>query len=78
MCEHLLRLGPHFRVVTEHPVHEPDGFRRGSRYHRLQANLLVLRHRKKLAVGKALRVWPICITRLAKDHADLLELIHLT
>ena len=77
VSQHLRRLRSLLWIVAQHPFHEADGFGRCTRHYRLQIDLLVLRHGEKLAVGEALRIRPVLIARLAQNHGNLMELVHL-
>ena len=37
----------------------------------------MLRHREQLSVCQAASIWPVVRIRLAQDHGDLVELVHL-
>jgi len=76
MGEDLARLWALLGVVAQHPLHQPDGLGAGPGHHSLQANLLMLRHREQFSISEPARVWPVVNIRLAKDHGDLLKLIH--
>lgn len=73
----LRRLRTLLRVVAEHPLHQPDSLRAGPWNNSLQVDLLVFRHGEQFTIGKSACIWPVVNIWFAKDHGDLLKLVHL-
>ena len=77
MLQDLTRLRSLLWIITQHPLHQTDGFRRRTRHDGLQIDLLVLWQSEQLAVSQAPCIRPVIRVGLAQNHTDFLELVHL-